>query len=151
MRLWLELLFGESDNDLKCALFFCPAYQAARARIAAHGGEVPVYRYVYAGNFSNVSPKGWMGAHHGAEQPMVFGTHSFVRGESTELEYLTPYAMQDAWVSFVTTAGREMTVEGWDAKGQVDGGRVVEFGNGAPARLTDATELKRQCRDMGLS
>ncbi|KAK4247518.1 Alpha/Beta hydrolase protein [Corynascus novoguineensis] len=141
-------------DQMTMTFFFCPTYQAARARIAAHGGDVPVYRYLYAGNFSNVSPKGWMGAYHGAEEPMVFETHSLVRGESTALQRKTAHAMQDAWVSFVATAGRRMTVEGWGAKGEeglVDGGRVVEFGNGVPARLVDTSELEKQCREMGIS
>ncbi|KAK4033719.1 Alpha/Beta hydrolase protein [Parachaetomium inaequale] len=131
--------------------FFCPTYQAARARVAAHAGDVPVYRYVYAGNFSNVSPRGWMGAYHGAEMPLVFGTHPLFRGNSTELEYATGYAMQDTWLRFVATAGEEMAVEGWDARDGVDGGRVVEFGNGVPARLMDTAELEKQCREMGLA
>ncbi|KAL2163292.1 hypothetical protein VTH06DRAFT_5348 [Thermothelomyces fergusii] len=130
------------------ALFFCPAYRSARARGAAHRGAAPVYRYLYAGNFSNVSPRPWMGAYHGAELPLLFGTHALARGPSTELERRTSRAMQDAWVRFVATAGREMTVEGWDAKGQADAGGVVEFGNGVPAKLTDTTELDRKCRDM---
>ncbi|KAL2151148.1 hypothetical protein VTH82DRAFT_6246 [Thermothelomyces myriococcoides] len=138
-------------DQVTATSFFCPAYRAARARIAAAlPVPVPVYRYLYSGSFTNVSPRPWMGAYHGAEQPMVFGTHAIARGPSTELEYLTSYAMQDAWVSFVASAGKEMTVDGWDAEGLVDGGKVVEFGNGVPARLTDTAEMERQCWDMGL-
>jgi hypothetical protein len=44
-----------------------------------------------------------------------------------------------------------MGVVGWDARDGVDGGRVVEFGNGVPARLMDTAELERQCREMGLA
>ncbi|KAK3292957.1 Alpha/Beta hydrolase protein [Chaetomium fimeti] len=139
-------------DQMTAAFFFCPTYQAARARVAAHGGEVPVYRFVYSGNFTNVSPKPWMGAYHGAEMPPVFGTHSLFRGESSELEWATSRAMQDAWVEFVATAGERMvTVEGWDAWREVDGGRVVEFGNGVPARLMDTAEMEEQCRQLGLS
>ncbi|KAH6623303.1 Alpha/Beta hydrolase protein [Chaetomium tenue] len=139
-------------DEMTAVFFFCPSYQAARARITAHGGGMPVYRFVYAGNFTNVSPKPWMGAYHGAEMPLVFGTHGLFRGESGELERETSRVMQDVWVEFVATAGERMTVvEGWDAWREVDGGRVVEFGNGVPARVMDTKEMEKQCQALGLS
>lgn len=128
------------------AFFFCPTYESAKARIVA--GTGPVYRYLYAGNFTNVSPKGWMGAWHAAEMPLVFGTHPLYRGNSTELEYATSHAMQDAWLAFVATAGEKPSVEGWDAWGEVEGGRVVEFGNGVAARLMDTTEIEEGCSPL---
>ncbi|EAQ83502.1 hypothetical protein CHGG_09906 [Chaetomium globosum CBS 148.51] len=139
-------------DEMTAVFFFCPSYQAARARITAHRGEVPVYRFVYAGNFKNVSPKPWMGAYHGAEMPPVFGTHGLFRGESSALEKETSRVMQDVWLEFVATAGERMTVvEGWDAWREVDGGRVVEFGNGVPARVMDTREMEKQCQALGLS
>ncbi|KAK0657770.1 Alpha/Beta hydrolase protein [Cercophora newfieldiana] len=123
--------------------FFCPSYQSAKVRTDAKTG--PVYRYLYAGNFSNASPRSWMGGWHGAELPLVFGTHPLYRGNSTELEYATSHAMQDAWLAFVATAGRKPSVEGWDAWDEVVGGRVVEFGNGVPARLIDTAKMEKDC------
>jgi len=125
------------------AFFFCSAYESAKIRIAAHTG--PVYRYLYAGNFTNISPKAWMGAWHAAELPLVFGTHPLYRGNSTELEYATSRAMQDAWLAFVATAGEKPSIEGWDAWDEIDGGQVVEFGNGVPARLIDGAEMEESC------
>ncbi|KAK0631503.1 acetylcholinesterase [Immersiella caudata] len=124
--------------------FFCPSYQSAKVRTNAKTG--PVYRYLYSGNFTNISPRPWMGAWHGAELPLVFGTHSLYRDTSTELEYETSHAMQGAWHAFVATAGEKPSIEGWDAWDQVAGGRVVEFGNGVPARLLDTTEMERECQ-----
>ncbi|KAK4154121.1 Alpha/Beta hydrolase protein [Chaetomidium leptoderma] len=135
----------ELADQTTAFFFFCPTYQAARVRVAAHGGKVPVYRYLYSGNFTNVSPKPWMGAWHGSEMPLVFGTHPLYRGNSTELEYLTSYAMQDAWLAFVATGGRKMSIEGWDVWDEVDGGKVVEFGNGVPARLVDTAGMEGGC------
>ncbi|KAK4444124.1 acetylcholinesterase [Podospora aff. communis PSN243] len=126
--------------------FFCPSYQSAKVRTTAKSG--PVYRYLYAGNFSNISPRPWMGAWHGAELPLVFGTHSLYRGNSTQLEYETSYAMQDAWLAFVATAGKKPSIEGWDAWDAVDGGRVVEFGNGVAARLIDTTQMEVECSTL---
>ncbi|KAH8906882.1 acetylcholinesterase [Coniochaeta sp. PMI_546] len=136
----------ELADQMTMVYFFCPTYQAAKARVAARTG--PVYRYLYAGNFSNVSSRGWMGAWHGSELPLVFGTHGMYRGESTELEEMTSSAMQDAWVEFVATAGTTMSFEGWASTEEADGGRVVEFGNGIPARMVDTKEMDESCSAM---
>ncbi|KAL2130632.1 hypothetical protein VTI74DRAFT_6133 [Chaetomium olivicolor] len=97
-------------DEMTTRFFLCSTLQAAKARLSA--GTGPVCRYVYAGNFSNVSPKGWMGAYHGAELPVVFGTHAMFGGNSTELEWRTSWAMQDLWVRFVAKGGRGIGVEG---------------------------------------
>lgn len=129
----------EEAADLTTSFFFfCPSRLAAQTRIAARTG--PVYRYLYSGDFPNISPRPWMGAWHGAELPLVFGTHPLYRGPSTELEYATSRAMQDAWVAFVASAGRETSVEGWE-----DGGQVVEFGNQVAARIIDTSDLEQAC------
>ncbi|KAJ9165280.1 Carboxylic ester hydrolase [Coniochaeta hoffmannii] len=133
----------ELADQMTMVYFFCPTYKAAQARIAAGAG--PVYRYLYAGNFSNVSPRPWLGAWHGSELPLVFGTDGLYRGESSELERITSWAMQDIWVEFVATAGRNISVVGWERGKQVDGGPVVEFGNGVPARVIDTREMEGRC------
>lgn len=141
--------YGPNGVDMALAdlatmfFFFCPTYQSAKVRVAAKTG--PVYRYLYAGNFSNISPRSWIGAWHGAEMPLVFGTHPLYRGNSTEFEYVTSHAMQDAWLAFVATAGEKPSIEGWDAWDEVDGGRVAEFGNGVAARLIDTTGMEKEC------
>ncbi|KAK3318713.1 acetylcholinesterase [Apodospora peruviana] len=131
---------GLADQTTK-VFFFCPTYRAALVR----SGSSKVYRYLYAGNFTNVSPKGWMGAYHAAEMPLVFGTHALFRGHSSALEDETSAAMQDVWVAFVATAGEEMPdIEGLDGGAWVEG-QVVEFGNGVPARVLDTAEMDRGC------
>jgi hypothetical protein len=62
-----------------------------RARTAA---GLTTYRYLFAGNFSNITPRYWLGAMHSSELPLVFGTHFEFNGNSTELEYETSYAME---------------------------------------------------------
>ncbi|OTA26318.1 hypothetical protein BTJ68_10564 [Hortaea werneckii EXF-2000] len=52
------------------------------------------YRYIYSGNFSNVSPLPWMGAYHSSELPMIFGTHYEYRGNSTPFEWEVAHTMQ---------------------------------------------------------
>ncbi|RKU48875.1 hypothetical protein DL546_008297 [Coniochaeta pulveracea] len=128
-------------DNMTSVWFFCPTYLAAKTRLASYPGT-PVYRYLYSGNFTDVSPKGWMGAYHGAELPMVFGTWDGEGGKGEEnkvLERATSEVMQDIWVRFVESAGRETGVEGWDA------GKVAEFGRDVPARVVDAREMEEAC------
>ncbi|ORY60870.1 Alpha/Beta hydrolase protein [Pseudomassariella vexata] len=124
--------------------FFCPGWKAATNRLAA---GVSVYRYQYSGNFTNVSPKGWMGAWHSAELPLVFGTHPLYRGNSTRLEYETSHAMQDAYLAFVTNSGNEihMTTQQWPVYNQVAAGLVREFGANVPAQTVSVAGMENQC------
>ncbi|KAF1974712.1 carboxylesterase [Bimuria novae-zelandiae CBS 107.79] len=80
------------------ALFLCPSFKTSQLRAAA---GVPTYRYMYAGNFSNISPRPWMGAYHGSELPMQFGTHGDYRGASTPHQIAVSEALQDAYRAFI--------------------------------------------------
>jgi len=93
------------------ASFYCPSLKAARTRLDA---GIPVFRYIYSGNFSNVSPRPWMGAYHGSELPMLFGTYGLYRGASTDLEGQTSSNMQHTWREFTRTGGFGAGVLGWD-------------------------------------
>ncbi|KAK3390653.1 Alpha/Beta hydrolase protein [Podospora didyma] len=106
--------------------FFCPAFKAATNRLDA---GVPVWRYEYEGNFSNISPLPFMGAYHSSELPLIFGTDQDYRGNSTELELATSRALQDAWLSFASTGDPE---HGWPRYTDPVNGLVRKF-----ARLSD--------------
>ncbi|KAK6000000.1 hypothetical protein QM012_003988 [Aureobasidium pullulans] len=61
----------------------------------------PTYRYLYTGNFSNISPVSWFGAYHSAELPLLFGTHDeYGSGNSTAFEYTISQTMEALWLSF---------------------------------------------------
>ncbi|KAK5015305.1 hypothetical protein LTR60_002937 [Cryomyces antarcticus] len=92
------------------SVFFCPATRTIADRLAT-GRRT--YRYEYAGNFTNVSPRPWMGAYHSAELPMLMGTHPNFRGPSTPLEYATSAAMQDAWVAFAADPVNGLAAQNW--------------------------------------
>jgi hypothetical protein len=84
--------------------------------------------------------------------PWVFGTLGLVWGASTGLVRWTAEVMPVVWVRFVATGGRGVGVDGWaDGQRAVDGGRVVEFGRGVPARVVDTAGLEERCREMGLA
>lgn len=87
--------------------FLCPAVTSTTLR-AANG--LDTYRYYYTGNFTNVSPRYWLGAYHSSELPHVFGTSNEYRGKDTPLERRVGEAMQDLWVSF---AQDPSSAKGW--------------------------------------
>ncbi|KAK1752333.1 acetylcholinesterase [Echria macrotheca] len=105
------------------AVFFCPGTQAAEDRVAA---GVPVYRFLYAGIFPNISPAPFLGAYHQAELPLLFGTAGEFRGPSTALENATSVAMQDAWYALASAGVEGMAEVGWP-RYTGPGGLVREF------------------------
>ncbi|KAK8072738.1 hypothetical protein PG996_006086 [Apiospora saccharicola] len=89
------------------------------------------YRYLFAGNFSNITPRYWLGAMHSSDLPLIFGTHYQFRGNSTELEWQTSYAME----AFATDSSKDPAMSNGLAwpKYSLDGETVVLFGNGTEA------------------
>ncbi|KAB8204810.1 Alpha/Beta hydrolase protein [Aspergillus parasiticus] len=75
----------------------CPVSKEVKNR---NLGDLPTYRYQYAGNFSNISPVPWFGAYHSSELPLLFGTHDEYRSRSTKFEWEVSYAMEALWLSF---------------------------------------------------
>jgi carboxylesterase type B len=75
----------------------CPVGKETKNR---NLGDLPTYRYQYAGNFSNISPLPWFGAYHSSELPLLFGTHDEYRSRSTKFEWEVSYAMEALWLSF---------------------------------------------------
>jgi len=70
---------------------------------------------MYAGNFSNISPRPWLGAYHGSEQPMQFGTHGNYRGASTPYQIAVSEAMQDAYRAFINDPQSGLKGQDWPA------------------------------------
>ncbi|KAK6443638.1 hypothetical protein LTR95_000465 [Oleoguttula sp. CCFEE 5521] len=129
---------GAIYDDL---LFFCPATQSTALRDRT-GKQT--YRFMYAGNFTNVSPRFWLGAYHDSEQPLIFGTHPNYRGNSSQLEYETSAAMQDAWVAFARDGAAGLKAMGWKEH-NVGQANIREFGAGVPARDISLAEREAKC------
>ncbi|KAK5135196.1 hypothetical protein LTR08_005583 [Meristemomyces frigidus] len=121
--------------------FFCPATETVRLRQQT---DRLTYRYLYAGNFSNVSPKPWMGAYHSSELAMIMGTHPDFRGPSTALEYATSHAFQDAYVAFAGDPVDGLAGQDW-APYRVGSGSVREFGGGVAAQDTSVAVDEGYC------
>ncbi|CAJ2506625.1 Uu.00g078110.m01.CDS01 [Anthostomella pinea] len=116
----------------------CPTVSEIQNRIA---NGLATYRYMYSGNFSNISPLPWIGAVHSGELPLLFGTHSQYRGNSTEFEWDVSSVMQGLWLAFAEDPSTDPTCESFSwpqytlATGSMasfaPNGTVVAIGDGA--------------------
>jgi acetylcholinesterase len=105
-------------------LFMCPTIQTSHDRYAS---DATTFRYLYAGNFSNVSPKWWLGAYHSSDLPMVFGTYGIARGNGTAFQKAVSEKMQDYWLAFAEDPVNGLPGLGWMGVGG-GGGEGVMFG-----------------------
>jgi hypothetical protein len=74
---------------------------------------------------------------------VVFGTHDIVRGQSTELEWQTSYAMQEFWVSFAANssiAPMDHTGLPWPQYKRQNSS-IIEFGNAIGSQKKPVTVM----------
>jgi carboxylesterase type B len=95
--------------------FQCPAARAAKARSDV---RVPVWRYLYAGEWPNqqlgACCPGVKGAWHGAEIALVFGTTELKgKGKDTDAEAALARKMRDAWAGFAKDPEKGLAKLGW--------------------------------------
>ncbi|KAH7035827.1 Alpha/Beta hydrolase protein [Microdochium trichocladiopsis] len=103
----------------------CPTAREASNR--AKYGQV-TYKYLYGGNFTNISPRPWIGATHSAELPLLFGTHYEFRGNSTEFEWDVAGLMQGLWLSFARNPKKDPSHGSFTwPKYDLDANTLVEF------------------------
>lgn len=57
----------------------------------------------------------WMGSYHFAEIPLVMGTYSNYRGQSTAFETQLSETMQDLWLTFAKNPKDGLIAKGWPA------------------------------------
>jgi carboxylesterase type B len=115
----------DAMDKLTLDLLVCPAHDTSTLR---KGTESKTYRYLYAGNFSNVSPRSWMGAYHDSDLPMVMGTWNDFRtiaGAELALQRKVSEEMQDLVLAFMRDPTQGGNREGW---GDFRAGQVLQFG-----------------------
>ncbi|PKY04961.1 carboxylesterase family protein [Aspergillus campestris IBT 28561] len=92
--------------------FNCPTHETAQLRLQSN---IPTYRYVYHGNYTNISPVPWLGAYHGSDLPAVFGSYNMSGTgiASTPREIADSRYIQDAWVAFAKDPHNGLARLGW--------------------------------------
>lgn len=120
--------------------FLCPAAATSENRFAA--GRL-TFRYSYEGNFTNISPRPWMGAYHSSELPLIFGTDGDFRGESPRNEVELSERMQDAWVAFVKDPVGGLPAIGWDE--YTPDGQALVWGTDGQTSSIAIEELDAVC------
>ncbi|KAF4984986.1 hypothetical protein FGRMN_11290, partial [Fusarium graminum] len=110
------------------------------------------YQYLYAGNFTNISPLPWLGAYHTAELPLVFGTYG-IEGPSTKFERIVSQRMQDQYLRFASEPVHGLEDVGWPAaQAKLDGSKVVKWAaNGAIEQIVAAKEMVEECFKNGFA
>ncbi|KAF2176824.1 alpha/beta-hydrolase [Zopfia rhizophila CBS 207.26] len=106
------------------------------------------YQYLYGGNFSDVSPRPWLGAYHTAELPMVFGTYG-TEGPVTEFERRVSESMQDLYLAFVKDPNNGLRKAGWPAAtGMGEKTEVMKWAaDGEVGKLVDVDGLRDECME----
>lgn len=146
------LTFADYDSDgpnqtvgleWDLVLFSCPATNTVRIRQQT---DLVAFRYVYYGNFTNVSPRPWMGAYHGSELPILMGTHPNFRGNSTPEEYATSLAFQDAYVAFANDPETGLAGQNWKPYVTLGSKEVRGFGkDGVAAQDVSIASTEALC------
>lgn len=118
-------------------------------RLRAEVGAT-TYQYLYAGNFTNISPLPWLGAYHTAELPLVFGTYG-INGESTEFEHRVSRKMQDRYLEFATDSLRESKHTGWPTTmAESEKSKIVKWAaDNKVEQVVGAKGLRDECVENG--
>ncbi|RAR11819.1 para-nitrobenzyl esterase [Stemphylium lycopersici] len=102
----------ESADAATASFFLCPAVQTTQDRYAVNS---TTFRYLYGGNFSNISPRNWEGAYHSADLPLYFGTYGIARGNGTEFQRMVSEKVQDYYLAFAKDPVNGLPSMGWEA------------------------------------
>jgi acetylcholinesterase len=115
----------DAADAITVGLFMCPTIQTSLDRYASNAST---FRFLYAGNFSTISPQWWEGAYHTSDIPMIFGTYALSRGPGTEFQKQVSEKMQKYWVAFAEDPVNGLPKLGWGSyQGGV--GEGVMFGH----------------------
>ncbi|KAI1075970.1 alpha/beta-hydrolase [Whalleya microplaca] len=111
--------------------FICPALNSVNARTE---NNLTTYRYQYTGNYTNLTPFWWMGAYHGADLPMIFGSYN-LNGGATDFQKRVADTMQDYMFAFLADPEHGLKTLGWSPS------KVGSDGNGPMVRFSAGTDI----------
>ncbi|KIW15808.1 hypothetical protein PV08_05858 [Exophiala spinifera] len=124
--------------------FICPSHKTSDYR---EQNNLPTYRYLYAGNFSNISPLPWMGAYHDTDLPMLFGTYDDFRGAGPEYESLVSQKLQDLVLLFMEDPATGPKDLGWQG---YSSGQMLRFAaDGVVAKNVSVQTVDGVCTGLG--
>ncbi|KAI1817719.1 carboxylesterase [Poronia punctata] len=139
-----SLMAGPNKTDVdKGTLsdFICPAFNTSNVRADNY---LTTYRYQYVGNYSNMTPYTWMGAYHGADIPMIFGSYNLTGGV-TESQRQVAENMQDYIWAFLTDPQNGLAQLGW-SPAETGNGQMVRFGSdNARVEKVNPIEIESAC------
>jgi acetylcholinesterase len=131
----------------------CPTFNSTVYRNRL-GAGVPVFRFQYAGTFPNLNQFKWLGAYHGSDLPITFGTYELLDdiAKTTRFEVEVSLSMQDHILAFVKDPfhGPQKTM-GWKPLVASDphGGDLIRFGaNGKVSQHVDGVEIDGVCQGL---
>lgn len=124
--------------------WICTAYTDSILRSSL---GLDTYRYMWAGNFSNISPVPYLGAFHWSDLLMIFGTYMTDKGNISELEVATSETMQDHILAFLKDSSTVSDTVGWPAfdADAPHGGFILEFGNQTTVKNITGDFLEGGC------
>ncbi|KAI1340719.1 Alpha/Beta hydrolase protein [Xylariaceae sp. FL0016] len=128
--------------------FICPAYNTSSARAARN---LTTYRYQYVGNYTNLSPYPWMGAYHGADVPMIFGSYNKTGG-ATDIQKKVAESMQDYVFAFLSDPKNGLAKLGWLPSNGPHGGDgpMARFGGARNImQIISSTDVDDACMGRG--
>lgn len=131
----------------------CPTFNSTVYRNRM-GDEVPVFRLQFAGTFPNLNQFEWLGAYHGSDTPIVFGTYGLLDhvANTTEFEVEVSQSVQDHILAFVKDPySGAQTKLGWQPMVASDphGGDLIRFGaNGKVSQHVDGVEVDGVCQGL---
>ncbi|OJJ42440.1 hypothetical protein ASPZODRAFT_105113 [Penicilliopsis zonata CBS 506.65] len=123
--------------------WICTAMDDSALRLSL---GLETYRYLWAGNFSNISPEYYLGAYHWTDLLMIFGTYREQVGDVPGLEVKTSRTMQDYMLDFLKDPS-SLPSAGWVPYNgsAAEGGLILEFGNGTTVKNITGDWLQGGC------
>jgi acetylcholinesterase len=123
-------------------LFMCPTIQTSHDRYASNA---TTFRYLYAGNFSTISPQWWEGAFHSSDLPMIFGTYALARGPGTDFQRQVSERMQEYWVAFAEDPINGLPKFGWARYADGEGEGIMFGSDGLVEQKIAEKSLDQPC------
>ncbi|ODA80656.1 hypothetical protein RJ55_03615 [Drechmeria coniospora] len=139
----------QSESKAFTLRFVCGTLREVRLRSEA---GAPTWQYLYAGNFTDISPRPWLGAYHSSELPLVFGNLGIEGPVTGPFEHRASRYMQDLFLAFAEDPTGGLSRAGWPTALQGRKSSIMKWAaDGKVGQLVDAHAIKLECTKNGYS